>query len=185
MRAELGDLHKQLKRLEERHVSEGGVTSASNVEEEQRSMRSGYKSTLDDLRGAIIDLEREHEKLHVQYRRRLLDQANGLVTEGDDSTGLNAVTVSFYDLRWVTPAPASTLIVLCDFYMHPTQSGNVDASAWSKQDGTSLPSSIAKTFFDRTYVAPFPHCIIVTLWPGTRCAWAPSCSPTSRRTAFQ
>ncbi len=132
-------------------MSEGSSTSASNLEEEQRSMRSGCKSTLDDLRGAIIDLEREHEKLHLQYRRRLLDQANGLVSEGDDSTGLNAVTVSFYDLRWVTPAPASTLIVLCDFYMHPTQSGNVDASAWSKQDSCSQSSSIAKTFFDRTY----------------------------------
>ena len=89
----------------------------------------------------------------MSHRRRLLDQANGLVSEGDDSTGLNAVTVSFYDLRWVTPAPASTLLVLCDFYMHPTQSGNVDASAWSKQGSGSggLPSSLAKTFFDRTY----------------------------------
>jgi hypothetical protein len=151
MRAELGDLHKQLKQLEDRHLSEGSVTSASTLEEEQRSMRNGYKTTLDDLRGAIIDLEREHEKLHVQYRRRLLDQANGLVSEGDDSTGLNAVTVSFYDLRWLTPAPASTLLVLCDFYMHPTQSGNVDASAWSKQGSAGLPSSLAKTFFDRTY----------------------------------
>jgi hypothetical protein len=151
MRAELGDLHKQLKQLEERHVADGSAVSASNLEEEQRSMRSGYKSTLDDLRGAIIDLEREHEKLHLQYRRRLLDQANGLVSEGDDSTGLNAVTVSFYDLRWVTPAPASTLLVLCDFYMHPTQSGNVDANAWSKQGSLGLPSALAKTFFDRTY----------------------------------
>jgi hypothetical protein len=151
MRAELGELHKQLKQLEERHVADGSSVSASNLEEEQRSMRSGYKTTLDDLRGAIIDLEREHEKLHLQYRRRLLDQANGLVSEGDDSTGLNAVTVSFYDLRWVTPAPASTLLVLCDFYMHPTQSGNVDASAWSKQGSMGLPSALAKTFFDRTY----------------------------------
>jgi hypothetical protein len=151
MRAELGDLHKQLKQLEERHLSEGSAASASNLEDEQRSVRTGYKTTLDDLRGAIIDLEREHEKLHVQYRRRLLDQANGLVSEGEDSTGLNAVTVSFYDLRWVSPAPASTLLVLCDFYMHPTQSGNVDASAWSKQGGANLSSSLAKTFFDRTY----------------------------------
>ncbi len=151
MRAELGDLHKQLKQLEERHLSEGSATSASNLEEEQRSLRNGYKTTLDDLRGAIIDLEREHEKLHVQYRRRLLDQANGLVSEGDNSAGLNAVTVSFYDLRWVTPAPASTLLVLCDFYMHPTQSGNVDASAWSKHGSAGLTPSLAKTFFDRTY----------------------------------
>ena len=101
-------MHKQLKQLEERHLSEGSAASASNLEDEQRSVRTGYKTTLDDLRGAIIDLEREHEKLHVQYRRRLLDQANGLVSEGEDSTGLNAVTVSFYDLRWVSPAPAST-----------------------------------------------------------------------------
>ena len=132
-------------------MSEGTVTSTNTLEEEQRNMRNGYKTSLEDLRGAVIDLEREHEKLHLQYRRRLLDQANGLVSEGDDSTGLNAVTVSFYDLRWVTPAPASTLLVLCDFYMHPTQSGNVDASAWSKQGSASLPSSLAKTFFDRTY----------------------------------
>jgi hypothetical protein len=151
MKAELGHLHKHLKQLEDKHLSEGSATSASDLEEEQRSVRNGFKTTLDDLRGAIIDLEREHEKLHVQYRRRLLDQANGLVSEGDDSTGLNAVTVSFYDLRWVSPAPASTLLVLCDFYVHPTQSGNVDASAWSKQGGAGVSSSLAKTFFDRTY----------------------------------
>jgi hypothetical protein len=151
MKAELGELHKQLKQMEDRHLSEGSAASASDLEEEQRNLRHGCKTNLDDLRGAIIDLEREHEKLHMQYRRRLLDQANGLVSEGDDSTGLNAVTVSFYDLRWVAPAPASTLLVLCDFYMHPTQSGNVDASAWSKQGSAPMPSSLAKTFFDRTY----------------------------------
>jgi hypothetical protein len=151
MKAELGELHKQLKALEERHLAEGSTVSARDVDEEQRSIRNGFKTTLEDLRGAVIDLEREHEKLHLQYRRRLLDQANGLVSEGDDSTGLNAVTVSFYDLRWVTPVTASTLIVLCDFYVHPTQSGNIDASAWGKAGGSSLSSSLAKTFFDRTY----------------------------------
>ena len=77
MKAELGQLHTQLKQMEDRHLSEGSVASTATIEEEQRNMRNGYKTSLDDVRGAIIDLEREHEKLHLQYRCDTCARAHG------------------------------------------------------------------------------------------------------------